>query len=280
MRGGKPNFDRGETMSRDLTGSRAIVTGASSGIGRAVAAELADAGGKVAVASRSADKLEQLAAELRGRGREVLPVTADVTKPEDRERLVRAAVDAWGGLDVLVNNAGVASWGHFATSTEEINRAVLEVNFFAPVELTRAAMPHLTNGRQPAIVNVTSMCGRRGMPAWPEYSASKFALVGMSEAWRGEFARFGVDVVTIVPGLTKTGLNDHLLRKEGRADLPFESGMEPAEVARRIVVALRRGSTEVVLGTEAKKVLLVNKFAPRFLNRRIAREIKRLYPEG
>jgi short-subunit dehydrogenase len=267
-------------MSRDLTGSRAIVTGASSGIGRAVAAELADAGAKVAVASRSVDKLEQLAAELRGRGREVLPVAADVTKPEDRERLVRAAVDAWGGLDVLVNNAGVASWGHFATSTEEINRTILEVNFFAPVELTRQAMPHLTNGRQPAIVNVTSMCGRRGMPAWPEYSASKFALVGMSEAWRGEFARFGVDVVTIVPGLTKTGLNDHLLRKEGRADLPFESGMEPAEVARRIVAALRAGSTEVVLGSEAKKMLLVNKFAPQFLNRRIAREIKRLYPEG
>jgi NAD(P)-dependent dehydrogenase (short-subunit alcohol dehydrogenase family) len=154
-------------MSRDLTGSRAIVTGASGGIGRAVAVELADAGAKVAVVARSADKLEQLAAELRGRGREALPVAADVTKPEDRERLVRTVVDAWGGLDVLVNNAGVASWGHFATSTEEINRAVLEVNFFAPVELTRAAMPHLTNGRDPAIVNVTSMCGRRGMPAWP-----------------------------------------------------------------------------------------------------------------
>ena len=209
-------------MPRELTGSRVIVTGASSGIGRAVAVELAEAGAKVALASRSADKLEQLAVELRGRGREVRSVAADVTKSEDRERLVRAVVDAWGGLDVLVNNAGVASWGHFATSTEEINRTILEVNFFAPVELTRLAMPHLTNGRQPAVVNVTSMCGRRGMPAWPEYSASKFALVGMSEAWRGEFARFGVDVVTIVPGLTKTGLNDHLLRKDGRADLPFD----------------------------------------------------------
>ncbi len=262
-------------MSRDLTGSRAIVTGASSGIGRAVAAELAAAGAKVAVASRSEEKLKQLAAEFAGH--EILPVPTDVTRPEDRERLVNAVVDAWGGLDVLVNNAGVASWGHFATSTEEINRAVLEVNFFAPVELTRLAMPHLTNGCQPAIVNVTSMCGRRGMPAWPEYSASKFALVGLSEAWRGEFARFGVDVVTIVPGLTKTGLNDHLLRKEGRADLPFESGMDPAEVARRIVAALRAGKTEVVLGAEAKKVLLVNKLAPRFLNRRIARAVTKLY---
>ena len=267
-------------MARDLTGSRAIVTGASSGIGRAVAAELAATGAKVAVASRSAEKLDQLAAVLRGNGRDVLSVVADVTIPEDRERLVRTVVDAWGGLDVLVNNAGVASWGHFATSTEEINRQILEVNFFAPVELTRVAMPHLTNGRQPAVVNVTSMCGRRGMPAWPEYSASKFALIGMSEAWRGEFARFGVDVVTIVPGLTKTGFNDHLLRKEGRADLPLDSGMEPAEVAWRIVAALRAGKTEVVLGSEVKKILFVNKFAPRFLNRRIASEVTKLYPKG
>lgn len=266
-------------MVRDLTGRRAIVTGASSGIGRAVAVELADAGAKVAVAARSADKLDRLAAELRGRGREALPVAADVTNPEDRERLVRTVVSTWGGVDVLVNNAGVASWGHFATSTEEINREIMEVNFFAPVELTRLAVPHLTIGRQPAVVNVTSMCGRRGMPAWPEYSASKFALVGMSEAWRGEFARYGVDVVTIVPGLTKTGLNDHLLRNEGRADLPFDSGMEPAAVALRIVAALRDGKTEVVLGSEARKILLVNKFAPRFLSRRIAREVTRLYPQ-
>ena len=267
-------------MPRELTGCRAIVTGASGGIGRAVAAELAGAGTKVALAARSAQALEAFAAELRSQGREAVAVPCDVTKSEDRERLVRTVVETWGGLDVLVNNAGVASWGHFATSTEEINRTVMEVNFFAPVELTRVAMPHLTSGRDPAVVNVTSMCGRRGMPAWPEYSASKFALVGISEAWRGEFARYGVDVVTIVPGLTKTGLNDHLLRKEGRADLPFDRGMEPAEVARRVVAALRAGKTEVVLGSEAKKVLLVNKFAPRFLNRRIAREIKRLYAEG
>jgi short-subunit dehydrogenase len=278
--GGKANFERERTMARDLTGSRAIVTGASGGIGRAIVVELADAGAKVAAAARSLNKLEKLAADLRERGREVLSVGCDVTRPEDRERLVRTVTEAWGGLDLLVNNAGVASWGHFATSTEEINRTILEVNFFAPVELTRVAMPYLTEGRQPAVVNITSMCGRRGMPAWPEYSASKAALVGMSEAWRGEFARFGVDVITVVPGLTKTELNDHLLRKDGRADLPFDKGMDPAEVARRVVAALRVGKTEVVLGSEARKILLVNKFAPRFLNRRIAREIKRLYAEG
>jgi short-subunit dehydrogenase len=267
-------------MTRDLAGCRAVVTGASGGIGRAVAFELADAGAKVALAARSADVLERLAAELRSKGREAVAVPCDVTVPADRERLVRAAVEAWGGMDLLVNNAGVGSWGHFASSTEAINRQVMEVNFFAPAELTRVAMQHLMNGRRPAVVNVTSMTGRRGMPAWPEYSASKAALVGLSEALRSEFVRFGVDVVTIVPGLTKTGLNGHLLRREGRADLPFESGMEPAEVARRIVAAVRAGKSEMVLGSEARKILLINKLAPRFLNWRIAREIKRLYAEG
>ncbi len=266
-------------MTRDLTGSRAIVTGASGGIGRAVAAELAGAGARVALAARSADKLELLASELRAKGREAIAVPCDVTRPEDRERLVRTAVEAWGGLDLLVNNAGVGSWGHFATSTEAINRRVMEVNFFAPAELIRLAMPHLMNGRNPAVVNVTSMTGRRGMPAWPEYSASKAALVGLSEALRSEFVRFGVDVITVVPGLTRTGLNAHLLRSEGRADLPFDRGMPPEEVARGVVAAVRRNKREVVLGSEAKWMLLMNRFFPRLLNRLIARRITKLYAE-
>jgi short-subunit dehydrogenase len=267
-------------MARDLAGCRAIVTGASSGIGRAVAAELAAAGCRVALAARSADKLEAVAADLRAQGREARAVPADVTASADRERLVREVVGTFGGLDLLVNNAGVASWGHFATSTEEINRRVMETNFFAPVELTRLCVPHLVNGRDPAVVNVTSMCGRRGMPAWPEYSASKFALVGMTEAWRGEFVRFGIEVVTIVPGLTRTELTTHMLRNDGRADIRHDEGMDPADVARAIVRAVRLGSKEVVLGSEAKWMLRMNRFAPRLLNRLIARKIKKLYAQG
>ncbi|MBX9582881.1 MAG: SDR family oxidoreductase, partial [Gemmataceae bacterium] len=185
-------------MRRDLAGKRVILTGASGGIGRATAEALVTAGARVALSGRNADALRDLARQLGG---DTIAVPADITSPDDRRRLVDEAVRQFGGLDILVNNAGVGSWGHFATSTEEINRHVLEVNFFGPVELTRLALPHLAGGDQPCVVNVTSMCGRKGMPAWPEYSASKFALVGMSEAWRGEFARFGVDVLTIVPGM-------------------------------------------------------------------------------
>ncbi len=103
----------------------------------------------------------------------------------DRQRLLDEVQARFGGLDVLINNAGVASWAHFADSTEAILRQVMEVNFFAPAELIRRAIPMLTRGNQPAVVNVASMCGRRAMPAWSEYSASKYALSGLTEALRG-----------------------------------------------------------------------------------------------
>lgn len=264
-------------MSRDLKGKRAILTGAGGGIGRALASALVHAGARVALASRDADKLNALADELRRAGGDVIAVPTDVTSAADRHRLVEATVSAFGGLDLLVNNAGVGSWGHFADSSEEICRTVLEVNFFGPVELTRLAMPHLTDGGQPAVVNVTSMCGRKGMPAWPEYSASKFALVGMSEAWRAEFARFGVDVLTVVPGMTNSGFDKHWLRTDGKADLDFRKGMTPEFLAAKIVTAIRTNKTELVVGSEAKRLLRFNRFFPRLTNWLMARKVKKLY---
>src|SRR5262249_4998014 len=187
------------------------------------------------------------------------------------------AVERLGGIDVLVNNAGIASWGHFANSDESVLREIMEVNFFAPVELIRLAIPHLTDGDEPAIVNVSSMCGRKGMPAWPEYSASKFALCGISEALRGEMARFGIDVVLIVPGLTRTDLRAHMLRNEGRAKIDFDSGLPPEYVAGQIVAALRKGKRETVIGSDARKMLRMNRWFPRLLDRLLARKVKKLY---
>src|SRR5439155_13063392 len=136
------------------------------------------------------------------------------------------------------NNAGVASWAHFAHSTENILRQIMEVNFFAPAELIRLAIPILVEGEQPAIVNVGSMCGRRGMPAWSEYSASKFALTGLTEALRAELARFDIDVLLIVPGLTRSDFSRHLLKSEGRMKIDFRRGLPPADVAAAIVRSL------------------------------------------
>ncbi len=202
-----------------------------------------------------------------------------MTVPADRERLLRSAVEKWGGLDVLINNAGVASFGHFATSTEEVLRQVMEVNFFAPAELTRLAIPYLRMGRLPAIVNVASMCGRRGVPAWPEYSASKFALCGLTEALQGEMARFDIDVLLVVPGLTSTGLSQHLLRNAGRMKINHQGGMPAEKVAAGILRALTRGKAETILGWEARWILRANRWFPWLVNAFMARKVRKLYEQ-
>jgi short-subunit dehydrogenase len=266
-------------MHRDLRGLRILITGASSGIGRCLAEQAAARGAQVAVAARSADKLNELANELTNRGGRALAVPADITSEADREHLLETVTLHFGGLDVLVNNAGVASFGHFATSSEDILRRTMEVNFFAPAELMRHAVHVLIKGKHPAIVNVASMCGRRGLPAWTEYSASKFALCGLTEALRGEFARFDIDVLLVLPGLTKSDLPRHLLRNEGRMKIDFTKGMAPEAVAAGILRALERNHTETVLGREARWILRVNRFFPRLVDRLTARKVRRLYAE-
>src|SRR5205807_1929806 len=159
-------------------GRRILITGASSGIGRSLAEQAARAGARVLAVARTVADLEDLADRLSREGAEVVAAPGDVTCDADRRRVIDTAVARFGGLDVLINNAGVAASGHFVECSEPILRQIMEVNFFAPVELIRRALPVLANGRQPAVVNISSMCGRRAMPAWPEYSASKFALCG------------------------------------------------------------------------------------------------------
>ena len=264
-------------MRREFVGRRILITGASSGIGRALAMQLAQAGAKLALAARSEDKLRELAESLTSQGAEVVALPADITVEADRARLIADVKSRFGGLDVLVNNAGIASWAHFADSSEEILRQIMEVNFFAPTELIRLAIPMLTEGQQPAIVNVSSMCGRRAMPGWSEYSASKYALCGLTEALRGELARFEIDILLMIPGLTRSDFSKHLLQTKGRAKIEFDKGMPPEVVAASIIASLRKNQTETVMGSEARWVLLCNKFFPRLTDWLLARKMKQLY---
>lgn len=261
-------------MTRHLQGRRILITGASSGIGKALAQKLAPLGARLVLAARSEDKLKALADSLPG-GAIVMPT--DVTKEEDRQRVLDRAVDELGGLDVLINNAGVASWAHFADSTEAINRQIMEVNFFAPAELIRKAIPILVNGTEPAIVNVASMCGRRAMPAWSEYSASKYALCGLTEALRGELARFDIDILLIIPGLTSSEFSQHFLRSDGKAKIEYDKGMPPDYVADRIIRSLQKNKTETWIGSDCNWMLRVNRWFPRFVDYMLARKVKKLY---
>lgn len=262
-------------MARSIKDMRVLITGASSGIGRALAGQFVREGARVAIAARNGERLDELVKEHPSA--EILPIVADVTSEEDRRRLLDAVTKRFQGLDVLINNAGVGSFGHFSSSNESVLRQVMETNFFAPAELMRLAIPVLTQGHHPAIVNVTSMCGRRGVPAWPEYSASKFALCGLTESLRAEFARFDVDVLLVVPGLTRTDLRSNLLHNTGRMKIDLDEGMTADQVAAAIVKGLKAGRRETVVGWDARWILRVNRWWPSLVDRLMARKVRKLY---
>jgi short-subunit dehydrogenase len=274
-------------MGRDVRGRVVLVTGASRGIGKRLAKRLADLGARLALTARSADDLAKLAGDLRTGGADVATFPADLTKPDDRDRLVAAVVERFGGLDVLVNCAGVCSFGEFSTSTEEIVRRVMEVNFFAQAEMIRACQPHLTrsfeaarDGWRPAVVNVASICGRWGIPSLPEHCASKHAFVGLTEALRGEFERFGIDVLLVLPGLVRSDdLNRHLLRNDGKIYLDFEGAQPSDEVAADVVRSLHRNRTEATSGWVSWGVWLSRRVFPRavrfFMQRKVWKHQRR-----
>lgn len=265
-------------MQRDLRDCNVLITGASRGIGRCLAEKLAPLGVQLTLAARSERALCELARRL---GPNVHAVPADITAADQRECLIDIAIEKMGRLDVLINNAGVGSFGHFDTSSEAVLRTIMEVNFFAPAELMRLAVRHLRHGRRPAVVNVASLCGRRGLPGWTEHCASKFALVGLSEALRGEFARFDIDVLLVLPGLVRSDdLGRHLLRNEGRMKLNFAGAQPPEEVADAVIQSLRQNRAETHVGWQSRWLLRANRFFPRFVDRMMARKVRQLYQEA
>ena len=256
---------------RTLAGSRAIVTGASSGIGHALAVELAREGVRLVVVARRADRLAALAGEIQSAGGVVTSLAADVTDPAARQRVVDTAVSAYGGLDILVNNAGIGAFGRFEQSDPERLRRVMEVNFFALVELTRAALPELKRGTKPIVVNISSVLGHRAVPRSAEYCASKFAVQGFSESIRVELRRDGIDVLVVCPGLTRTEFTASSISRGDKPDWPPHAGVSAEYVARRTVRAIRAGKREIMPFGWGRVLRFMNHLAPSLVDRILAR---------
>ena len=229
-------------MKRKIQGTRAIVTGASSGIGREVARELARQGAKVVATARREDRLRDLAGQIAAEGGRVEWVAGDIVDPEVRTKTIQKAADCFGGLDMLVNNAGVGSMALFRDADPARVRRVMEVNFFALVEMTRLALPLLLKGNRPIVVNVSSILGHRGVPYNSEYAASKFAVRGFSESIRAEWVKEGIDVLVVSPGTTETEFFDQVLEHKGGPGWPEHAPVTAAAVARQTVRAIRRGA--------------------------------------
>ncbi len=264
---------------RSISGSRLLITGASQGIGRALAEAAIERGGQVLAAARSENLLQELADQVRSRGGSLQTVSADVTSPEDRRKMVQAALDHFGGLDILINNAGIGATGHFAEVSPDRLRKIMEVNFFGLTETTRALLPLLKKGNRPAIVNISSIAGKRGIPARSEYSASKFAVQGFSEALRAELAKDGVDVLVICPGLTQTNFSQNMLEQKARLQMDHMRGMTSEQVAHAVLRAIERGKNEVCLSFKGKLMVLVSRFFPRLADRIAARRVRALFKD-
>ncbi len=264
---------------RNIQGMRILITGASQGIGRALALACAARGAKVMVAARKEDLLKELQQQVRGQGHSLEYVVADVTSAEDRPKMVEAARQAFGGLDILVNNAGIGATGHFADTEEETMRKIFEVNVFGLTETTRAFLPMLKQGNKPAIVNISSVAGKRGLPARNAYSASKFAVQGFSEALRAELAKDGVDVLVVCPGLTQTNFSQNMLEQKAKVQLDHLRGMTSEQVAEATIRAMERGKNETVLTFQGKLITLVARFFPWFADFFSKKKVRSLFEE-
>ena len=258
---------------RNLQNARAIVTGASSGIGRALALELAHGGAKLVVTARREDRLRQLAEEITGNGPRVEIVAGDITDPAVRRKAIETAEDGFGGLDVLVNNAGVGAMGLFEQADPGRVRRIMELNFFALVEMTRAALPLLKQGTRPIIVNIGSILGHRGAPHSSEYCASKFAVRGFSESLRAELSIHGIDVLLVSPGTTETEFFDVVLERTGTPGWPEHAPVSAAEVARLTVRAIRRSRREVIPSRWGRLLCWLNRLSPGLVDRMMRRYV-------
>lgn len=250
-------------MIRKLSGTVAVITGATSGIGRETAREFSAAGSKVVVAGRRQERLVELVKELVNKGGTALAVPTDVADQSQVEHLVAAAVEQFGRVDVLVNNAGVAIASRFAEMPMEDFRRLMDVNFWGAVYACRAAVPQMrkqTGGG--VILNVSSIFGKRGMPFETAYCASKFALAGFSESLRAELMSENIDVCTIYPGAVETEIFDAAANSTGLEVPSFVPKFPAKQMAKLIVQAARFPQPEVVAAFDAQAINLANAFAP------------------
>ena len=234
------------SLTIDLSGRVAIVTGASRGIGRAIAVALAGAGADVALGARTASDLDETAEAVRALGRQAIAVPTDVTVAADVERLVERTVAELGGLDVLINNSGIGEPHTALDTTEEVWDRHLDVNAKGTFLCCRAAARHMLARGAGKIVNVTSIFALKGVPNYAAYSASKAAVVGLTRALAIEWAPGGVQVNALAPGYVATDIN-----AEARADPDRLAGLVRAVPARRIAEPDEIGPLVVYLASLA-----------------------------
>lgn len=266
---------------RSLQGLRAVVTGASQGIGRALAIEGVRRGITVVAQARSVELLKLLEAEVAGMN---LPgtlrtVAGDVTSETDRQNLATFCLKELGGLDILVNNAGIGATGHFIDGNQDQLRKIFEVNVFGLAETTRTLLPLLKLGNSAQVINIGSIVGERAFPARSDYSSSKFAVHAFTDGLRSELSKDQVDVLMVAPGLTQTNFSQNMLKQSAKVQLDHMRGMTSEQVAEAVWNSSEKGKDRVFLTRQGRLLLLVNKLFPWLVDRIMRRKVRTLFKE-
>jgi short-subunit dehydrogenase len=246
-------------MSSDWTGKIVLITGASRGIGRACAARFAEQGANVVLASRSKEDLEATRISL-ANGNRILVVPTDVTDLFQVKQLFQKVKSEFGHLDVLVNNAGRSMSGSVAEIDLEKIEFLFRLNFFAPLWCIQEAIPMMKEQGAGHIVNISSIAGKRGVPFYGAYCASKAALNGLTESLRVELKNTNIKVLLVCPGGTETDFyNDGLHSTPNDFKLPKDKLMTPEKVSSDILSALSKGKGEVIIGEKGKVLVFLSK---------------------
>jgi len=257
----------------EFTSKSVVITGGSRGLGLVMARELADEGARVTLIARDEDELARAADDIRTRQpfAEVLTVVADIRRRYDTERAIAQVIDRYGRVDVLINNAGIIQVGPLDHMKLADYEDAMATHFWGPLYMVVAALPHMRRQSEGRIVNISSIGGRISVPHLVPYSASKFALVGLSDGLRVELARDNITVTTVCPGLMRTGSPVNAMFKGQRPQeyawfaisdsLPLAS-IDARRAARQIIEACRHGDAELVITIQAKLAILARTLVP------------------
>ncbi|MUP39759.1 SDR family oxidoreductase [Labilibaculum euxinus] len=248
-----------------------VITGASSGIGKALALEFASRGSKIVLAARNLEKLKEVEESILALGNEVLAVKTDVSVEEDCKNLITETVNRFGGVDVLINNAGISMRALFTDLDLSVIKNLMDVNFWGTVYCTKFAMPYITKSKG-SVVGVISIAGYIGLPARSGYSASKYAIRGFLDTLRVENLKTGVHVLVAAPGFTASNVRNVALTADGsmQGETPRDESkmMSAEECARLIAIAVVKRKRELIMTfMEGKLTVWLKKWFPSLLEK-------------
>ena len=269
-----------------FTGKSVLITGGSRGLGLTMARKIVAEGGRVALLARNEVELARAGAELRGLGGEVFSVPCDLLDRGQSLGAIETVVDHFGGIDVLINNAGIIEVGPLENMRRGDFEKSMQLHFWAPFNLIRQVIPHMRRAGGGRIVNIASIGGKVAVPHLAPYSASKFALVGLSDAFRAELAGDGICVTTVTPGMMRTGSQVHATFKGDHGAefawfslstaLPFAT-VDADRAAEKILAACRRGQASLIIGLPARAAIIGNALFPS-LTGEIMKLVNRVLP--